>query len=342
MERILVFAGAGASKAVNSSKYPTTVEFFDSLPQEIRQDGYFKMILEFIRKDLGSEARIDVEVLLWRLGELLSTLEKFGNTDELLGWFLDGGRLIKPLGKDLDLAAFHQIAEKATPRVADLVSSINTRVYDLYVRQPEERELAANWLPLLKALKRNEAPVELFTTNYDLVLETALDRLSGRLVDTGWRGNVIRSLEMPLWTDPGENARDIGLLTKLHGSVNWTRGDREGQIFVSDPVFKGHDRAAIVYPGFKGSPTSEPFKAFHQHFERVLQRTDIAVFIGFAFRDEHINDLCNRFLLRQAQVIIMNPSKVDHPFSCDSIMEMLRPFDLEGTQKLVELLSNRS
>jgi len=46
---ILVFAGAGASSAVDHDKYPTTVEFFKRLPSEIKNDKLFSEIEKFLR-----------------------------------------------------------------------------------------------------------------------------------------------------------------------------------------------------------------------------------------------------------------------------------------------------
>ncbi len=39
----LIFAGAGASKAVSADRYPTTIEFFEKLPETIRNTHLFKL-----------------------------------------------------------------------------------------------------------------------------------------------------------------------------------------------------------------------------------------------------------------------------------------------------------
>ncbi|MCP5348021.1 MAG: hypothetical protein R3F41_10425 [Gammaproteobacteria bacterium] len=60
--RIVVFAGAGASKAVAPEKYPTTVEFFDDLPEEITSNKLFQQVVEFLKEDSG-KGPIDIELL---------------------------------------------------------------------------------------------------------------------------------------------------------------------------------------------------------------------------------------------------------------------------------------
>src|SRR5947208_1057565 len=47
---ILVLAGAGASKAVDPKQYPSTVEFFESLPQDVQQEKVFKLAVEYLKK----------------------------------------------------------------------------------------------------------------------------------------------------------------------------------------------------------------------------------------------------------------------------------------------------
>jgi hypothetical protein len=78
-----------------------------------------------------------------------------------------------------------------------------------------------------------------------------------------------------------------GLLTKLHGSVNWLKED--DNIIFAGTGFKGHQHHAVIYPGFKGAPREDPFSLFHSYFEAAIQRAELIVVIGFAFRDEHIN-----------------------------------------------------
>jgi hypothetical protein len=49
----VIFAGAGASKAVNPEKYPTTVEFFDKLPPAIKESSIFGSIVDFLKQSLA-------------------------------------------------------------------------------------------------------------------------------------------------------------------------------------------------------------------------------------------------------------------------------------------------
>ena len=50
-KNITIFAGAGASKAVDPDQYPTTIEFFQNLPSTITDDNLFKSIVGFLKSD---------------------------------------------------------------------------------------------------------------------------------------------------------------------------------------------------------------------------------------------------------------------------------------------------
>jgi len=317
-ETIVVFAGAGASKGVNPQRYPTTVEFFERLPEEIKQDQIFESVCAFLQERTGPGAPMDIELLLWRLDELQAFCVGVTDPSSLPGWMVGSNRLAHALNRTNEtFGHLDRIARMASRRVEELTAKIHAQVYKLYGQLPERSELEATWLPLLEPLVRSGAVLELFTTNYDMILEAALDALAANKqspVDTGWRGTVLRRLDAGLWTRRREPSSDGGLLTKLHGSVNWTRdGDT---IYVSDPIFKGsHKRHVIIYPGFKGRPVDPIFQAFHNHLADALSRAVGVVFIGFAFRDDHINDLCDRALPTTARVAVIDPiDELKHQF----------------------------
>ncbi len=283
-ERILIFAGAGASKAVAPESYPTTIEFFEHLPPSIRNNRLFRLVETYI-KESNSDDYIDIELVLWRLKELSDFCSLVTDTRSLPGWSLVGNRLISSLGDSSNLNIGHlvQIGNRGSQNLKTLIDEINARVYEYYSKLPTSEQLDNTWTPLFSSIKNLGLKVEVVTTNYDMVLETALD--VNKAADSGWRGSVVRQLETDLWL-PERSTQTLGLLTKLHGSVNWKKD--ESQIYISDPLFSGsHDSHVIIYPGFKGKPSELPFQHFHDYFRRSLESSTAVVFIGFAFRDEY-------------------------------------------------------
>lgn len=336
-QTIVVFAGAGASKAVAPEKYPTTVEFFENLPDSITKNELFKQVVVFLKQDSG-EGPIDIELLLWRLSELKEFCALYQNHKSLPGWIIAGNRLSKSvLKKDISLAEMTNLMNASSSQIDLLVSKINARVYDLYGQLPDDEQLDNNWTPLLKGLVGLGAKIELITSNYDMILETALDKI--KVSDIGWRGSVVRKLDASLW-QKNKSKQELGLLTKLHGSINWTRNAEE--IFVSDPMFKGdHDTHVIIYPGFKGRPVDATFLSFHNHFAQALSEASAAIFIGFAFRDEYINDICERSITSQTKVGILNPAKgLVMPFTNTTPKYWRTGFDEKSVQEILKYIKS--
>ena len=85
-----------------------------------------------------------------------------------------------------------------------------------------------------------------------------------------------------------------GLLTKLHGSIDWQYDSED--ITKSGPHYTREEQNhCILYPGYKGVPSEEPFSVFHDHLRNVARGghdvLKAAIFIGFAFRDNYINSI---------------------------------------------------
>lgn len=135
-------------------------------------------------------------------------------------------------------------------------------------------------------------PVEIYTVNYDVLIEHALE--SERIpVFDGFVGCYqpffhADSLRRPE-TMPGANwAR----LSKMHGSVTWRRVAQNGHV----RVIRGEPDAAgeMILPSFQKYDESrqQPYVAFTDGLTRFLEQDDALLIVaGFAFADEHINNL---------------------------------------------------
>jgi hypothetical protein len=190
---------------------------------------------------------------------------------------------------------------------ATLIGEINAVVYDLYNYEPTADDLKDNWLYLLDKLSRAKSPFNIFTTNYDLVIEAAASMRGRPPLDefAGWTGNVSKRLDIDRWKSPKSKGP---ILTKLHGSINWKFG--KDNIQVGDPVYTGdHKKQAIIYPGFKGQSDSSFFLPLHSFLGDCFESADVLVFIGFAFRDEYINELIADRVRPGAAVYVINPAE---------------------------------
>lgn len=343
-ETVVVFAGAGASKAVSPENYPTTVEFFDQLPTKITSNELFRQVLAFIKRGLSDDAVVDIEVLLWHLEELSTFLRNASDKNTVLGWFVQGNRLGSAIGlKNQNFGHMQSITGKGLPYIDDLVSAIHQQVFALYGAIPNTEQLNETWLPLLRPMLDAGFRVELVTTNYDVVLEYVIEELERTMepnIDTGRRGRTLSRLDVSLWEGSPPGFGEKGLLTKLHGSVDWQRG--KGVIHAGTPTFAGaHEKHLIIYPGFKGRPTEPEIQAFHGHFRRTLEVAIGVLFIGFAFRDDYINELCEQQFRSNtsARVVVLNPDdSVNVPGVDAQLKRLPEYFNRETAGKAAHLL----
>jgi hypothetical protein len=208
-----------------------------------------------------------------------------------------------------------------------------------------------NFLSKLMARDPQDGRAKLFTTNYDTLLEQAMDRL-GILYCDGFTGTVGRKFN-PAAYDldhyyPGElgegrvrRYHKFVQLYKLHGSINWRKtsepkaGDPYGVRFDSRPVLRheeviaaGDDGARnrldeIFSPGEGlailpttakfGQTLTMPFAHLFRSFGHALQQTQTVLFvIGYGGMDEHVNQMIHDALVNPGfTCVIVGPSPSD-------------------------------
>lgn len=139
-------------------------------------------------------------------------------------------------------------------------------------------------------------PVELFTVNYDLLLERALDQLKVPYFD-GFVGNLRARFHPELVDSNSPHPREqmppsFVRLWKLHGSTNWAWEAGREVVRVGSPVPDG--TAAAIYPSDRKYEESRrvPFLVLQDHLARTLHQPETLVLItGYSFRDDHLNEV---------------------------------------------------
>lgn len=144
-----------------------------------------------------------------------------------------------------------------------------------------------------------------FTTNYDLISETALDRL-GMPYCNGFSGTIERRFnpttyryalaeQLDLTSRKWAAVDSFIYLCKLHGSINWL--EEGGGLFPIREVPAGvaaEGRRVMIYPtpmkqnASFGSPYSDLFREFQA---RIVRDQSVLFVIGYSFNDEHVNNL---------------------------------------------------
>ncbi len=172
----------------------------------------------------------------------------------------------------------------------------------------------------------------IFTTNYDLVIERALDELGYPYID-GFSGTVDRRLNLAFYgldfhrvetTTQSVLARAEGALYlhKVHGSLNWRSFTDRDQVtgLESLEVKQGagvaqDDDLVLIYPtsAKEGDTLAYPYSDLLRLLGDAVQQEDTAVLVaGYGFADPHINRLLLRSLATNPalNVFVADPKAV--------------------------------
>ena len=142
----------------------------------------------------------------------------------------------------------------------------------------------ASWV---EAVER-ESPVEVFTTNYDLLLEQAFETQRVPYFDgfAGVRKPIFDPLSMDEDSLPSRWAR----VWKLHGSINWYQNSNQ-DVFRGTTSEEGQRR--VIHPSHLKYQESRrmPYLAMVDRLREFLRRPTAALILcGYSFHDAHINE----------------------------------------------------
>lgn len=172
----------------------------------------------------------------------------------------------------------------------------------------------------------------IFTTNYDLLIESALDELGYPYID-GFSGTVDRRLNLAFYgldfhrvetTTQSVLARAGGAiyLLKVHGSLNWRSSiDRDRVTGLESLEVKQSVGPAdandlvLIYPtsAKEGDTLAYPYSDLLRLLGDAVQQEDTAVMVvGYGFADPHINRLLLRSLATNSalSVLVVDPYAV--------------------------------
>lgn len=142
-----------------------------------------------------------------------------------------------------------------------------------------------------------------FTTNYDVFNETAMDRL-GLPYANGFSGVIERRFNPATFRYALAEQLDVSskkwsavdgfvYLCKLHGSITWTEDDH-GLFPIRETAPGNVPGKVMIYPtpakqnSTLGSPYSDLFREFQS---RIVREQSVLFTMGYAFGDEHINNI---------------------------------------------------
>ncbi|WP_431048915.1 SIR2 family protein [Roseateles sp. L2-2] len=192
---------------------------------------------------------------------------------------------------------FATLSEAICNSIRDVVSA------DLPIGENPYSELVS-WI---NGINRKHA-VEVFTTNYDLLLENALERARTPYFD-GFSGSKNAFFDPSSISKNDLPARWVRLW-KLHGSIGWEANDN-GEVF-RVPHSKN---ASLVYPShIKYDQTqAAPFSSLFERLKNFILEPDCLILsTGFSFADAHISS-------RLLECLMANPTAALFAFQFNNL-----------------------
>ena len=220
-------------------------------------------------------------------GPLLRVIDQhFGNdgrTDANVEDILSHVRALRMVaGKDKVRGLSAANLDKLDERICQVIQEVADK--SLPNTQTPYHYIAA-WV---EAIERDK-PVEIFTTNYDLLMEQAFEDCRVPYFDgfPGARKPLfdIRAMEQDVL--PPRWAR----LWKLHGSVNWYQTEAKR---VLRSIAKESGLRRVIHPSHLKYEESRrmPYLAMMDRLRAFLKQPAASLVVcGYSFRDEHINEV---------------------------------------------------
>lgn len=203
-----------------------------------------------------------------------------------------------------------------TRRIAALLEGTGDRVDGLTSKEAQELDSAicrliidqlqvdkANLDPVLRlaawaARSDYHHALEIFTVNYDLLVETGLESLGVGYFD-GFVGTLRARFRSDLIEASDPDGRDplpasFVRLWKLHGSVNWTWDTDDQREVVRLGLAAPDDLPAAIYPSDAKYDESRrvPFVVLQDRLRRSLHCPESLILIaGYSFGDQHLNEV---------------------------------------------------
>jgi len=212
---------------------------------------------------------------------------------------------------------FEQIKNKPEQEKVEKVIT-HTKNFILYQclnidNKGKDLEISDNYKNFYRKLSLRDSNLpkpNIFTTNYDLYSEKAMDEL-GITYTNGFSGFIERYFNPSIFNYALAEQMDISsfkwnvidsfiYLFKIHGSVNWVEVEDSNKLFkIKELQESGFDSLRkqanlMIYPSpikqnaSLGTPYSDLFREFQK---RIAQNQSILVTMGYSFSDEHINNL---------------------------------------------------
>lgn len=309
-EHLSLLAGSGLSSAIQHIAGASADNGMDPKNLDI---SYFKKEIEQKAEETAKETgrnNVNIEDTIRTMYQLIDGLKILQNSLDYKGL----SEKLSSLKKDLE-----KIFLDFTTNISMIENSILTAKAD---RKIKAFNTLALFLMSFASRTGTRDRLNIFTTNYDRVIEAGADIAGMRLIDrfVGTLCPIFRSSRLDVdmhYNPPGIRneprfLEGVARFTKLHGSLDWIKYEGEIRRFglpfgatSLTPFLEAFDlkddkySSIMVYPNAaKDKETTEyPYMELFRDFASALCRTNSTlVTYGYSFGDDHINRIIRDML----------------------------------------------
>ena len=254
----------------------------DNLPLIPAVSGLTDLVTKKI-DDLGEKFRAAIVEIRERIEEgfLEENVKRGVNIEDILS---EVSLLIQAMSQGDELRGLSRVEMETVEQtirttIATIARPDETRMPDVIPQNSLGR-----WIARIN----RECPIEVFTTNYDTLLERGMENSEVPVFD-GFVGS-----RRPYFNSASLVDRDFApgnswaRLWKIHGSVNWHREDNR--------YIRGEERddGELILPSARKYDESRklPYVAILDNLGRFLvkRQDSLLVIVGYSFGDQHINE----------------------------------------------------
>lgn len=281
------FFGAGTSCAL---KIPNVEQLTTGI--EAKLTGEYLTNFQLVKSDLETiitTRKINIEDILNQIRRIRELTGETGKEYQGVS-----GENAKKLDKEICTIIYDIIADKE--KVADI----------------EKTKKFFAWLSLLN----RDFSKEIFTTNYDLIIEKSLEASQIPYFD-----GFVGSYEPFFWQESIDQFVSKNDLTqnwirlwKIHGSLSWfwkenpiTKAQQIIRIGKIDNI-KDEENELVIYPSKEkyDSSKKQPFIAYFDRLKNYLLSGELLfVFTGYSFSDQHINEIIFNCLRQNNRLTVL-------------------------------------
>lgn len=160
--------------------------------------------------------------------------------------------------------------------------------------------------------------MNIFSLNYDLVLENSFNQPTAKILDNGFSERTISGETNRYWAADFNNPLSPTKINlyKLHGSIDWEYNPDSEDIQIKEDIDDGRE-PLIIFGSYSKMLSFDPFLYILSEFRTLLSKATLFVVIGYSFHDKYINNLLIQQLSINTEedipkrLIIVDPSNKD-------------------------------